>query len=115
MALSLHWDGYQRAALQAARRAGPPGLAGEIGWTRQVGLSVLWTLYAAGTLAWGFVRSRPAVRYAALALFGLVVLKVFLVDLAAVHTAYRIVSFLILGLALLGVSVLYQKSRRARS
>jgi uncharacterized membrane protein len=83
------------------------------GWTTQVGLSVLWTLYAAAALGWGFIRSRAPVRYAALALFGLTVFKVFLVDLAAVRTAYRIVSFLVLGVVLLGVSLLYQKGRRA--
>jgi uncharacterized membrane protein len=84
-------------------------------WTTQVGLSVLWTLYAAATLAWGFIRSRPPLRYAGLALFGLAVFKVFLVDLAAVRTAYRILSFLVLGVVLLGVSLLYQKGRPGRS
>jgi uncharacterized membrane protein len=82
------------------------------GWTTQVGLSVLWALYAALALGWGFVRSRPSVRYAALALLGLTVVKVFLLDLAAVRTAYRILSFLVLGVVLLGVSLLYQKGRR---
>lgn len=81
-------------------------------WTTQVGLSVLWTLYAAAAIGWGFARSRPSVRYAALALLGLTVLKVFVVDLAAVRTVYRILSFLVLGVVLLGVSLLYQKGRR---
>jgi uncharacterized membrane protein len=81
------------------------------GWTTQVGLSILWTLYAAVALSWGFLRSNPRVRYAALALFGLTVLKVFYVDLSAVRTAFRILSFLVLGTVLLGVSFLYQKAR----
>ena len=81
-------------------------------WRTQVGLSLLWTFYAAAALAWGFVRGTPVVRYGALALFGLTVVKVFLVDLAAVSTVYRVVSFLVLGVALLGVSALYQKTRR---
>jgi uncharacterized membrane protein len=51
------------------------------------------------------------VRYGALALLGLTVLKVFLVDLSAVRTAYRILSFLILGVVLLLVSFAYQKAR----
>jgi uncharacterized membrane protein len=67
----------------------------------------------AAALGWGFIRSRAPVRYAALALFGLTVLKVFLVDLAAVRTAYRILSFLVLGVVLLGVSLLYQKGLSA--
>ena len=94
--LSANWTRYQ---------------GGGDGWTTQVGLSVLWTLYAAAALGWGFLRSRPRVRYAALALFGLTVLKVFYVDLSAVRTAYRILSFLVLGVVLLGVSFLYQKTR----
>ena len=94
--LSANWTRYQD---------------GGNGWTTQVGLSVLWTLYAAAALGWGFLRSRPRVRYAALALFGLTVLKVFYVDLSAVRTAYRILSFLVLGVVLLGVSFLYQKAR----
>jgi uncharacterized membrane protein len=52
------------------------------------------------------------VRYAALGLFGLTVIKVFAVDLGAVTTAYRILSFLVLGVVLLLVSLVYQKSRR---
>jgi uncharacterized membrane protein len=95
--LSVDWTRYQ-------------GAGGR--WTTQIGLSVLWAVYAALALAWGFVRSRRAVRYAALALLGLTVFKVFLVDLSAVRTAYRILSFLVLGVVLLGVSLLYQKGRR---
>ena len=111
--LSADWTRYQGAALDAALAAGRRDLAAEIGRRSQVGLSVLWTLYAAGALAWGFVRAAPAVRYGALALFGLTVVKVFLVDLSAVRTAYRILSFLILGVVLLLVSLAYQKARGA--
>jgi uncharacterized membrane protein len=73
---------------------------------------VLWTAFAAGSLVWGFVRDSPGVRYGALGLLGLVLVKVFLVDLEAVDTGYRIMSFLVLGLVLLGVSYLYQRARR---
>jgi uncharacterized membrane protein len=109
--LSVGWAQHQQVALRAARAARDWPLAGRIEWTMQVGLSVLWTLYAAAALAWGFIRSQPALRYAALALFGIVIAKVFLVDLSSVQTVYRIVSFLILGVVLLGVSLLYQKAR----
>jgi hypothetical protein len=95
--LSANWTRYQ---------------GGGVGWTTQVGLSVLWTLYAAAALGWGFIRSRASVRYAALALLGFTVLKVFVVDLGAVRTVYRVLSFLVLGVVLLGVSLLYQKGRR---
>jgi uncharacterized membrane protein len=109
--LSVNWTRHQQT-LQAA--AGGPGrgeLVSEIRWRTQVGLSLLWTVYAAAALAWGFVRSNVALRYAALALLGLTVIKVFAVDMAAVKTAYRILSFLVLGVVQLLVSVAYQRRR----
>ena len=113
--LSMNWTRYQESRVAGARAAGRNQLVGELRWRAQVGLSLLWTLYAAATLAWGFVRSNPAVRYAALALFGLTVIKVFAIDLGAVKTAYWILSFLVLGVVLLLVSLAYQKRRRPGS
>ena len=109
--LSVNWTRYQNVALREARGLRQFDVVGQIKWQTQVGLSVLWTLYAAAALGWGFVRSRAPVRYAALALLGLTVGKVFYVDLSAVRTAYRILSFLVLGVVLLLVSLLYQKAR----
>ena len=110
--LSVNWTRYQEMRVAAARTAGRTQLVGELRWRTQVGLSLLWTLYAAAALAWGFLRSNRVLRYAALALFGLTVLKVFAVDLGAVKTAYRILSFLVLGVVLLLVSLVYQKRRQ---
>jgi len=106
--LSLAWTRYQ-GALESAARAAGRRLAGDVGWRVQVGLSVLWTVYAALALAWGFARRNPAVRYAALTLLGLTVFKVFAVDFAAAKTSLRILSFLVLGIVLLLVSLVYQK------
>jgi uncharacterized membrane protein len=110
--LSLGWSDHQAAVLREAGPVQRRELAADAGWRTQVGLSVLWTLYAAVALGWGFLRDASRLRYAALGLLGIVILKVLLVDLAAVATVYRIVSFLILGVVLLGVSLLYQKARR---
>jgi uncharacterized membrane protein len=41
------------------------------------------------------------------------VIYVFVVDLARLEPAYRIISFLVLGVVLLGVSVAYTKRRRS--
>ena len=111
--LSIGWIRYQDVEASAARTAGQWDLVRQTEWRKEIGLSVLWTLYAAAAMGWGFIRALPVVRYAALGLFGLVILKVFLVDLATVSTLYRIVSFLILGVVLLGVSFLYQRVRSA--
>jgi uncharacterized membrane protein len=103
--LSVSWTRYQ----EALRSPGSP--RADFRWRTQAGLSVLWAIYAGVALAWGFARSNPAVRYAALALLGLTVFKVFAVDFAEVKTAYRILSFVVLGVVLLLVSLAYQKRR----
>jgi uncharacterized membrane protein len=55
-------------------------------------------------------------RWQALVLFGLVVVKVFVYDSSYLERFYRIISFFILGLVLLIVSFLYQrKVARGRS
>lgn len=57
-------------------------------------LSVLWSVYAGALAAIGFVRRSASVRWASLALFGLTIIKVMLVDIAALHQFYRIIAFL---------------------
>ncbi len=109
--LGAGWFLRQDLAIDAARAAGDLDAARNLQWKLQVGLSVLFTLYAAAALAWGFARRIPTVRYAALGLFGIVIAKVFLVDLAELQAIYRILSFLVLGLVLLGVSYVYQRRR----
>jgi len=111
--LSIGWTDSQGHVVEAARRARQPDLVEALLWRTQIGLSVLWALYAGAALGWGFVRRAPAVRYAGLALLAVVVVKAFAVDLAAVATVYRVVSFLVLGVVLLAVSLLYQKARRS--
>ena len=58
------------------------------------------------------LRAFPPLRYLAMALFGLTVLKVFLVDLSSLGGIYRILGFIGVGLVLLAVSFLYQRGRR---
>jgi uncharacterized membrane protein len=92
-----------------------PGLRGtEADKVRSLGLSVLWTVYAFAALGVGIWRDRPAFRVGAMALFGLTVLKVFVVDLAALDAAYRVLSFLVLGGLLVLASFLYARFRAAR-
>ncbi len=83
------------------------GLQGEL--AQQLGLSVLWTAYASVLIILGVRRSSPLLRWQALALFGIIVGKVFLYDLSFLERVYRIVSFLVLGVVLLVVSFLYQR------
>lgn len=100
IALSLEiWDFFWRTQTLGLER-----------WlAQQLGLSVLWTLYASGLIAVGLARRSAMLRWQALALFALVVAKVFLYDMSSLDRIYRIVSFLVLGVLLLGVSFVYQK------
>jgi hypothetical protein len=50
-------------------------------------------------------------RLVSLGLFGVIILKVFLADMARVSTPFRIVSFVVLGLRLISASYLYSRYR----
>jgi len=76
---------------------------------QQLGLSSLWLLYALALLAVGLWKKSAVVRWQALALLGVVIVKVFVFDLSFLERFYRIVSFLLLGLALMLISFLYQR------
>ena len=110
--LSQAWTRYLNVAIKDMRGPTQSAQASELRWRMQLGLSMLWTVYAAATLGWGFLRRSVALRYAALCLFGLTIVKVFFVDMASVKTAYRMLSLLVLGVVLLLVGLLYQKSSR---
>ncbi|WP_418790291.1 DUF2339 domain-containing protein [Phosphitispora sp. TUW77] len=87
------------------------GLKNNIDKAVQMTLSVVWTLYAIGLMAAGFIWKRSPLRYMSIIIFGVTIFKVFLFDLANLDTIYRIVSFIVLGGLLVVVSFLYQKYR----
>lgn len=76
---------------------------------RDLVMSLVWAIYAAALLTGGQLRRSPALRWASLAFFLATVLKVFLFDLGALRGGYRAASFLGLGVALFGVSAVYQR------
>lgn len=77
----------------------------------QMTLSVIWTLYAIGLMASGFIWKNRPLRLMAIVIFAVTILKVFLFDLANLDTIYRIISFIVLGVLLVVVSYLYQRYR----
>lgn len=83
-------------------------------WLGQMALSVLWSLYAAILAAVGFIRRTAAIRWVALSLFALTVIKVMLVDIAMLEQLYRIIAFLVLGLLLLVVTWGYHRAFHSR-
>lgn len=86
------------------------------GLAQHLALSLLWTAYASVLILLGMKRASALLRWQALALFGLVVVKVFFYDSSYLQRFYRILSFLILGIVLLVISFLYQsKVSKARA
>ncbi len=78
-------------------------------WVCQMSLSVTWGVYAIAMLAIGFWRKVRSLRLTALGLFGLTALKLVLIDMARVQEVYRIISFLVLGILMIGASYLYHR------
>jgi uncharacterized membrane protein len=72
----------------------------------QVALSVLWAVLGVGGFLIGLARRMSVARLSGLGLLGIVTVKVFVVDLAALDVAYRVLSFVALGLLLLGAAYL---------
>ena len=104
-ALSLElWDLFGRM----------PSLGIDRALAQQLALSTLWLVYALGLMVAGVWRKSAPVRWQALAILGVVIVKVFLFDLSSLDRFYRIVSFLLLGVALLVISFYYQRRLQAR-
>ena len=103
--------GYYDAAARVAAADDPARLR-SLRWTAHAAASVLWSLFAAGLVAAGFRSGEAAVRWAGLALFGLTLAKVGLIDAWILRGIDRIVALICLGLVLLGSAWAYQRLRR---
>jgi uncharacterized membrane protein len=60
-------------------------------------------------MAWGIGWGDRALRLVGLAIIGLAAAKVFLLDMAGLAGLWRVLSFLGLGLALIGVGAVYRR------
>ena len=78
---------------------------------RSGGVSILWSLFALGLILRGIVKNIKLLRYLGLALFAVVVWKVFFVDLSQLDQFYRIIAFIVLGILVLCGSFVYLKYR----
>jgi uncharacterized membrane protein len=100
VAMSLEvWDLFGRM----------PSLGIDKSLAQELALSMLWLVYALALLVAGVLKKSGVLRWQALTLLGVVIVKVFLLDLSSLERFYRIVSFLLLGLALLLISFYYQR------
>jgi len=71
--------------------------------------SALWMAYGAMLMVIGFLRRSAFVRWQALILIAVTIVKVFVYDVSQLDRGYRIVSFIILGVLLLAISFVYQR------
>lgn len=76
--------------------------------------SAVWLSLGVALLAWGLLRGSREARLASAVFVSASVLKVFLFDLAGLEGALRALSFIGLGLALIGIGLVYQKLVFAR-
>jgi uncharacterized membrane protein len=76
---------------------------------RDFSYSALWMGYGAMLMIVGFVRRSAFVRWLALILIAVTIVKVFVYDVSQLERGYRIVSFIVLGVLLLAISFVYQR------
>lgn len=76
---------------------------------KQLVLSGGWLVYSIVLLCIGIAGKKQYLRLVSIVLMGITILKIFIHDLSYLETTYRFISFMGLGLILLGVSYLYQR------
>lgn len=89
--------------------AAGPGPFADPRLAKQVAFSIFWSIFAVAAIVAGFRFRTAGLRYFGLGLFAVTLAKVVLFDMSHVQTGYRVLSFLGLGLLLMGTSVLYGK------
>ncbi len=83
-------------------------------FAREMMLSVTWALYATILIVVGLRKGYAPIRYFAIAVFAITIVKVFAIDIAELDRIYRVLSIIGLGAALLLTSYLYQRLRVTR-
>lgn len=82
---------------------------GESDQSYKLGLSILWGIYALVLIILGIWKNKKYLRIAAIALFGVTLVKLFFYDIASLNTISKTIVFVSLGLLLLIISFLYNK------
>ncbi|MFO7695234.1 MAG: DUF2339 domain-containing protein [Vicinamibacterales bacterium] len=96
--ISFYWQ-MQEATDATARLA------------RSASVSVAWAVYGTALIVVGIVRKYAPVRYLAIALLAMTIVKAFVSDLSMLGGIYRIIGFVCLGVFLLLGAWLYQRYR----
>lgn len=89
--------------------ASPDLSAGGVGAAESYTYSAVWLAMGLALLLAGLFADAKAIRIASAALILIAVLKVFLIDMSNLEGVWRALSFMGLGLVLIGIGLLYQR------
>jgi len=81
----------------------------DFGQSYKLGLSILWGVYSLFVIVLGIWKRKQYLRIAAMALFGITLIKLFFYDIAHLDTLAKTIVFISLGSLLLIISFLYNK------
>ncbi len=107
------WDFFEREkVLTAALGSGDSaGESDRLHNLQHLTLSSVWLIFSIVLMLFGLLKRERGLRFLAIGLFGIAILKIFIYDLSFLDTLYRIFSFVGLGVILLAASYLYQRYR----
>jgi uncharacterized membrane protein len=88
---------------------GPVMSIGETTGAEQYSYSIAWLMFGVVLLGIGILVNSERARLASAAVIALTILKAFLVDMSTLTGVYRALSFICLGLVLVGIGWLYQR------
>lgn len=100
-------DYFDRQQTQSYAVSGYSGDYQQLWLKREFSYSAIWLLYGAALMGVGFWKKSAFVRWQALVLIAVTILKVFLYDSKNLNQGYRIISFIALGVVLLAISFVY--------
>ena len=93
----------------AHRRPGSYAGYQDIQFAKNLSYSVIWLAYGAGLMLFGFWKRSAFVRWQAIVLLAVTIGKVFVFDTSNLQQGYRILSFIALGVVLMGMSYIYHR------
>ncbi|HXE91045.1 MAG TPA: DUF2339 domain-containing protein [Terriglobales bacterium] len=114
---ALHYeiaDYFARRTAEITQTFGPGSWQYTSQWrtltlARDFTYSAVWMIYGAGLLSVGFWKRSAFLRWQALILLAVTIVKVFTYDVSQLEKGYRIMSLIALGVLLLGISFVYQR------
>ncbi len=80
-----------------------------LGESDKLGLSILWGVYSLFLISLGILKKNKFLRFGAIILFAITLVKLFFYDITNLNTISKIIIFLVLGILLLIISFLYNK------